>query len=50
MKHDTHYQEQVYRCLGCGTLHQESEIASRPISKVLYCDQCQSEDIRLEVE
>lgn len=43
-------QEQVYRCQQCGQLHPESTIAVRPGTKTLYCDQCQSEDVRLVVE
>lgn len=49
--------EQVYRCHGldaqgreCGQLHPESSIAVRPGTRVLYCDQCQSEDVRLCTE
>ena len=47
MTHTSGYQEQVYECQECGSLHCGTEIASRPISKALYCDQCQSERVRL---
>lgn len=40
-------QEQVYQCCECGSLHGEREIASRPVSRVLYCDQCNSENVAL---
>ena len=42
-------QEQVYQCQECGSVHAESTIRCRPHTKVLYCDQCQSEAIKLIV-
>lgn len=49
--------EQVYRCHGvdaqgreCGQLHREGTISVRPGTETLYCDLCQSEDVRLVVE
>ena len=47
--------EHVYECRGwedrpCGTLHSEATISTRPLTDTLYCDQCQSEDLRLCVE
>ncbi len=43
-------QEQAYRCWGCGAVHWETEISVRPISKILFCYKCQSEDVKLIVE
>lgn len=42
--------EQVYECRECGSLHREGTISVRPGTRVLYCDQCQSEDVRLCIE
>jgi len=43
-------QEQVYQCQECKTIHWETKISVRPISKVLFCYWCQSENIRVIVE
>lgn len=42
--------EQAYQCQDCKAVHWESEISVRPISKILFCYKCQSEDVKLIVE
>lgn len=56
MKRDTHNTEQVYYCDDCQTHHQEStvavkeEIVAGHVSRTMYCDVCQSDDLRLLTE
>jgi hypothetical protein len=61
MKRDLHNAEQVYQCQGypatnttparpCGQLHPGSTVAVRPGTETPYCDQCQSERLRLLTE
>jgi Zn finger protein HypA/HybF involved in hydrogenase expression len=47
MHRDLHNKEQVYECQECNSIHYETEIAVNPCTRKLYCDVCQSENIRL---